>query len=153
MGFILIIGILLVFLNAKAGFWVAMGIPFCMSFTLIVANIWGYTVNNMTLAGIIIVLGIVVDDAIIIAENIARKREEGMDYSMAPIEGTHEVVRLYLCLNHYDLCGLCSPHLFWWLFWKASFLYSNDCDLNVGWIINRVILRASWTYGWIYSSA
>jgi multidrug efflux pump subunit AcrB len=93
MGFILIIGILLVFLNAKAGFWVAMGIPFCMSFTLIVANIWGYTVNNMTLAGIIIVLGIVVDDAIIIAENIARKREEGMDYSNASIEGTREVVK------------------------------------------------------------
>jgi multidrug efflux pump subunit AcrB len=93
MGFILIVLILLIFLNAKAGFWVAMGIPFSMSFTLLVAHMMGYTVNNMTLAGIIIVLGIVVDDAIIIAENIARKREEGLDFQAAGIEGTTEVIK------------------------------------------------------------
>ncbi len=93
LGFILILIILFIFLDFKSGFWVAMGIPFSMSFTLIIAAIVGYTVNNMTLAGVIIVLGIVVDDAIIIAENIARKREEGLRGVEAAIEGAKEVVK------------------------------------------------------------
>jgi len=92
-GFFLIIVVLFLFLNIKTGFWVAMGIPFSMAFTLIVALIAGYTVNNMTLAGIIIVLGIVVDDAIIIAENITRKIEQGLSPEVAAIEGTSEVFR------------------------------------------------------------
>lgn len=93
LGFFLIIGVLLVFLNLKTGFWVAMGIPFSIAFTLILANLAGYTVNNMTLAGIIIVLGIVVDDAIVIAENISRKKEEGLKENEAAITGTLEVVK------------------------------------------------------------
>lgn len=93
LGFFLIIAVLLLFLNLKTGFWVAMGIPFSIAFTLIIASVVGYTVNNMTLAGIIIVLGIVVDDAIIIAENISRKREEGSPIKEAAIEGTLEVIK------------------------------------------------------------
>ncbi|MCY4524678.1 MAG: efflux RND transporter permease subunit, partial [Halobacteriovoraceae bacterium] len=93
LGFFLIVIVLFVFLDIKSGFWVAMGIPFSMSFTLIVASIAGYTVNNMTLAGIIIVLGIVIDDAIIIAENISRHRERGTPILQAAIDGTHEVFR------------------------------------------------------------
>ena len=93
LGFILIIIVLLVFLDAKTGFWVGMGIPFSTAFTLIIAGVAGYTVNNMTLAGIIIVLGIVVDDAIIIAENISRHRENGSPILEAAINGTAEVFR------------------------------------------------------------
>lgn len=92
-GFILIIAVLFIFLDLKTGFWVAMGIPFSMAFTLIIASLVGYTVNNMTLAGIIIVLGIVVDDAIIIAENISRHKEEGKSLIQAAIDGTTEVFR------------------------------------------------------------
>jgi multidrug efflux pump subunit AcrB len=93
LGFILIVIVLLLFLNFKAGFWVAMGIPFSMAFTLICAYMVGYTVNNMTLAGIIIVLGIVVDDAIIISENIMRHKSEGKQWITAAIDGTSEVFR------------------------------------------------------------
>ena len=77
LGFILILLSLFIFLDLRSGFWVAMGIPFCLAFTLIAAHLMGYTVNNMTLAAIIIVLGIVVDDAIIVAERIFRRRSEG----------------------------------------------------------------------------
>lgn len=90
-GFVLIVGVLLLFLNLKTGFWVAMGIPFSMGVTLLFAHLAGYTVNNMTLAGIIIVLGIVVDDAIIIAENISHKMKQGEDPMDAAINGSHEV--------------------------------------------------------------
>lgn len=92
-GFILIVVVLLLFLNLKTGFWVAMGIPFSMAITLLLAHLAGYTVNNMTLAAIIIVLGIVVDDAIIIAENIAVKMREGLPPLKAAIDGAHEVFR------------------------------------------------------------
>ncbi|MCB9091478.1 MAG: efflux RND transporter permease subunit [Halobacteriovoraceae bacterium] len=78
-GFSLIVIILFLFLDFKSGVWVGMGIPFSLAFTLAMATCLGYTVNNMTLAAIIIVLGIVVDDAIIIAENITRVLKEKKD--------------------------------------------------------------------------
>ena len=68
LGFILIVSALFIFLNFRAGFWVAAGIPFTFSFTLIIANLIGYTINNMTLAAVIIVMGMVVDDAIVVSE-------------------------------------------------------------------------------------
>ena len=77
LGFILIVLVLFLFLDFKSGLWVGMGIPFSLSITLILATLAGYTLNNMTLAAIIIVLGIVVDDAIIVAENIQRKMQKG----------------------------------------------------------------------------
>lgn len=74
-GFLLIVIFLFIFLDFKSGIWVAMGIPFSLAFTLLCAMLVGYTINNMTLAAIIVVLGIVVDDAIIVAENIVRRKD------------------------------------------------------------------------------
>lgn len=90
LGFILIAVVLFIFLDLRAGVWVAMGIPFSLAFTLVGAGIIGYTINNMTLAAIIIVLGIVVDDAIIIAENIQRKQRLGQD--SPALNGTAQVI-------------------------------------------------------------
>ena len=73
LGFGLIFLLLMTFLNKRAGFWVALGIPFSLSVTLIVTNFMGYSINVITLSAVIIVLGIVVDDAIIVAENITKK--------------------------------------------------------------------------------
>ena len=92
LGFLLIIIILFIFLEFRSGIWVAAGLPFCLAFTAIVALLIGYTVNNMTLAGVIIVLGIVVDDAIIVAENISRLRRSGMPLSQAVVEGASAVM-------------------------------------------------------------
>lgn len=88
-GFILIVVVLFIFLDLRAGIWVAMGIPFSLAFTIVASMALGITVNNMTLAGIIIVLGIVVDDAIIVAENIQRKRSLGV--KDAAVVGATEV--------------------------------------------------------------
>ncbi len=87
-GFVLILIMLFIFLNFKSGIWVAMGIPFTLFFTMICAWIMGYTVNNVTLAGVIIVMGMIVDDAIVVAENINRMHTEGMSSEMAAVEGT-----------------------------------------------------------------
>ncbi|HEC14032.1 MAG TPA: efflux RND transporter permease subunit, partial [Acidiferrobacteraceae bacterium] len=90
-GFTLIVITLLIFLNRRSGFWVAMGIPFTISFTVIFATVLGYTINNITLAAVIIVMGVVVDDAIVVAENIGRLRTQGMSSIDAAVKGTSQV--------------------------------------------------------------
>ena len=76
LGFGLIFLLLMTFLNKRAGFWVALGIPFSLSVTLIVTNFMGYSINVITLSAVIIVLGIVVDDAIIVAETSPKKYKQ-----------------------------------------------------------------------------
>lgn len=87
-GFILILIMLFVFLNVRSGIWVAMGIPFTLCFSMICILMMGYTINNITLAAVIIVLGMIVDDAIVVSENITRLRSEGMSSEQAVIKGT-----------------------------------------------------------------
>lgn len=90
-GFTLILISLLFFLNIKAGFWVAMGIPFSFCFTMIISYAFGYTINNVTLAAVIIVMGMIVDDAIVVAENISRLKSEGYNSTDAAVKGTKYV--------------------------------------------------------------
>ena len=92
LGFCLILVMLFIFLNKRSAFWVAMGIPITLCFTMIAAKFLGFTINGITLAGVIIVLGIVVDDAIIVAENISRKLNEGQSLEDAAVTGTEDVI-------------------------------------------------------------
>jgi multidrug efflux pump subunit AcrB/outer membrane protein TolC len=109
-GLILIVITLFIFLDKQSGFWVAMGIPFTLSFTLVASYLLGYSINGVTLAAIIIVLGIVVDDAIIVAENINQKFRNGLPLNKAVIEGTLEVASpifasvLTTCIAFLPLC-------------------------------------------------
>lgn len=93
MGIIIIVVILFLLLNFKSGFWVGMGIPFSIAVGMIGIYAIGYTINNMTLAGVIIVLGMLVDDAIVIAENITRREEKGETVSLAVVNGTATMIR------------------------------------------------------------
>lgn len=93
LGFVLILLLLFIFLDFKSGIWVAIGIPFTMCFTLVVGSLLGLTINNITLASIIVVMGMVVDDAIVVAENIARKKSDGLNSEEASIEGTMSVIK------------------------------------------------------------
>jgi multidrug efflux pump subunit AcrB len=90
-GLVLIVVFLFLFLSVTSGIWVAMGIPFCFAFTAIGAYLLGYTINNMTLAAVILVMGMVVDDAIVVAENIQRLMDKGMDARTAAVEGSRFV--------------------------------------------------------------
>lgn len=90
-GFALILFTLFIFLNKRSGIWVAMGIPFTICLTLICSMLLGYTINNITLAAVIIVMGIVVDDAIVVAENISRLRAQGYNSHDAAVKGTSQV--------------------------------------------------------------
>ncbi|MDX9703509.1 MAG: efflux RND transporter permease subunit [Candidatus Auribacterota bacterium] len=88
MGFGLILVALFIFLNVRSAIWVAMGIPFTFCFTMICMYYFGYTINGTTLAAVIIVMGIIVDDAIVVAENISRMWQTGIDRTKAAIDGT-----------------------------------------------------------------
>lgn len=90
-GFVLILLTLFLFLNKRAGIWVALGIPFTICLTLICTLLMGYTINNITLAAVIIVMGVVVDDAIVVAENVSRFRSRGFSSQEAAVRGTSQV--------------------------------------------------------------
>ena len=91
LGIILLLVFLFLFMDARSALWVAMGIPFTFCITAITFPLIGYTINNTTLAAIIIVMGLIVDDAIVVAENVARHRAAGKTPFEAVIIGTREV--------------------------------------------------------------
>ncbi|WP_298839364.1 efflux RND transporter permease subunit [uncultured Roseobacter sp.] len=68
-GLALVVGLLFLFLNARTAFWVAAGIPVAMLAALSIMYLGGQTLNMITLFGLIITLGIVVDDAIVVGEH------------------------------------------------------------------------------------
>ena len=110
-GFILILLTLFAFLNFSSGLWVAMGIPFTFCFTLIGTSLAGYSVNNITLAAVIIVMGMVVDDAIVVSENIIRLRSQGMDMEKSAVQGTSFVL-LPIVASILTTCVAFVPLLF-----------------------------------------
>ncbi|MBU4304722.1 MAG: efflux RND transporter permease subunit [Candidatus Omnitrophica bacterium] len=91
-GFILVVLILFAFLHPRPAIFTALGIPIAMGATFGFMMYAGITVNLLTMFGLIIVLGMVVDDGIIISENVYRYVEEGMPPREAAIKGTSEVI-------------------------------------------------------------
>ena len=91
-GLFLVVIALGIFLNVRTSFWVAWGIPasFLAMFTMAVLS--GITINMMSLFGMILVIGILVDDGIVIAENIYTHFENGKSPKQAAIDGTLEVI-------------------------------------------------------------
>ena len=91
-GLILVLIVLGIFLNFRLGFWVAVGIPVSFLGMFIFATFTGITINQISLFGMILVTGILVDDGIVISENIYSKIEKGFSPQEAAIEGTLEVL-------------------------------------------------------------
>ncbi len=91
-GLILILITLGLFLSLRLSFWVAFGIPASFLSMFILASMYGITINMISLFGMILVIGILVDDGIVIAENIYTKFENGLSPKKAAVEGTLEVV-------------------------------------------------------------
>ncbi len=78
-GLVLVVLILFVFLNSPVAFWVAMGIPVAFMANLGVMLLSGQTINMVSLFGMIMALGIVVDDAIVVGEHADSLRRRGLD--------------------------------------------------------------------------
>ncbi|WP_197481421.1 efflux RND transporter permease subunit, partial [Oleiphilus sp. HI0086] len=90
-GGILVLLLLTLFLRPAIAFWVCIGIPVSFMGALLVMPLFDITINVISLFGFIVILGIVVDDAIVTGENIyshLRRSESGLE---AAINGTKEV--------------------------------------------------------------
>ncbi len=90
-GGVLVFLTLVLLLNWRISFWVAMGLAVSLLGTLAIMAWVDVSLNLLTMFGLIIVIGILVDDAIVVAENIASKHESGMNAYQAAIEGTDQV--------------------------------------------------------------
>jgi multidrug efflux pump subunit AcrB len=91
-GLLLVILILGLMLSIRLSLWVAWGIPASFLAMFIVANLMGITINLMSLFGMILVIGILVDDGIVIGENIFQHFERGKSPMRAAVDGTVEVI-------------------------------------------------------------
>jgi len=92
MGLILVLIFLGLFLNLKLSAWVAFGIPFSFLGMFIFGMFYGMSINMISLFGMILVVGILVDDGIVIAENIYTHFEKGKPAHKAALDGTMEVL-------------------------------------------------------------
>ncbi len=92
-GLILVSMLLWLVMDRRLAFWVTLGIPISFAAGLMTLPYFDVSINMISLFAFIMVLGIVVDDAIIIGENIYRKQESGLPPLKASIEGALEVGR------------------------------------------------------------
>ncbi len=90
-GLLIVFILLTLFLDIRLAFWVAMGIPFSVLATCLWLYFTGETLNMLSMFAMIMALGIVVDDAIVIGENIFSHRKKGKPFFQAAVDGTAEV--------------------------------------------------------------
>jgi multidrug efflux pump subunit AcrB len=91
-GLAIVFVILALFLDLKIAFWVAMGIPFAMLGTGALMYGTDQTLNMLSMFAFLMAIGIVVDDAVVVSDNIERHRRMGKGLAQAAIDGTVEVV-------------------------------------------------------------
>ena len=93
LGILLTVGVLTVFLrNPRAGFLAALSVPTTLIATFLAMAAFGQTLNLMSLGGMAIAIGLVIDDAIVVIEAIVRRIEEGADPNTAAREGLTEML-------------------------------------------------------------
>jgi multidrug efflux pump subunit AcrB len=90
-GALLVILLLALFLRPAVALWVCIGIPMSFMGAFILMPVFGISLNLMSLFAFILVLGIVVDDAIVTGENVYEHMQRGTDPLTAAIKGTQEV--------------------------------------------------------------
>lgn len=93
LGSVLVALVLFAFMRWSAATWVLIGIPVVFCAALIWLLPLGMTYNLFTLTGLVIVLGMVVDDAVVVSENIVAHRERGLSAKEAAVQGAQEMVK------------------------------------------------------------
>ena len=91
-GLILLVVILYLFVGLRNALMTGLGIPVTFAVTFLVLELTGETFNTNTLFGLVLVLGLIVDHAIVVIENSFRLQQAGMDRHEAAIQGTDQVV-------------------------------------------------------------
>lgn len=84
--------LLLLALNWRVALWVGIGLVTALGGTLFIMSLFGITLNMLTMFGLILVLGLLVDDAIVVAENIKAQHEQGVPAMEAAVTGAKQVM-------------------------------------------------------------
>ncbi len=90
-GLVLVLGLLAVFLEIRLAFWVMMGIPISFMGAFLLLPGFDVTISMISMFAFLVALGIVVDDAIVVGENIYHKHQDGVPFMEAAISGAKEV--------------------------------------------------------------
>lgn len=91
LGLVLVLLLLGLFLDPKLAFWVTLGIPISILGSFLFIPFTGASINMISLFAFIVTLGIVVDDAVVVGENVYEHRQRGVPFLRAAIDGAKEV--------------------------------------------------------------
>ncbi len=91
-GLLLVLFMLFLFMNARVAWWTAAGIPVSLMAALMVLYLAGGSINMVSLFGLIMSLGIIVDDAIVVGENAMTRYQRGTGPLLAPQESAHRML-------------------------------------------------------------
>ncbi len=111
-GLLLVLIVLFLTMGWRPAVIVAAAIPFSMLISFIVIDLFGYTLNMVILFSMVLVLGMLVDNAVVTVENIYRHRELGDDPLLSARAGTGEVTIPIVASTATTLCAF-GPMLFW----------------------------------------
>ena len=92
LGLSLVFILLAIFLEARLAFWVSLGIPVSFLGSFLVLPVFGISVNLISMFAFIVTLGIVVDDAIVVGENIYYHHQAGTPWFEAAVSGAREIM-------------------------------------------------------------
>ena len=144
-GLILVVGVLLFFLGVRNASFVGVSIPLSMFLSFIVLSAIGITMNMIVLFSLILSLGMLVDNAIVVVENIYRYLEEGYDNFEAAKKGTGEVA-IPIIAGTMTTIAAFAPMVFWpgvvgqfMSYLPKTLIITLSSSLFVGLIINPVI--------------
>ncbi len=144
-GLLLVVGVLLFFLGVRNSSFVGISIPMSMFLSFILLSIIGITMNMVVLFSLILSLGMLVDNAIVVVENIYRYLEEGYDNFEAAKKGTGEVA-LPIITGTFTTIAAFAPMVFWpgitgefMSYLPKTLIITLGSSLFVGLIINPVI--------------
>jgi len=90
-GVLVVVGVLMLFLGIRNAYFVGIAIPLSMFLSFLILGFMGYTINMMVLFGLIMALGMLVDNGIVVVENVYRLYEEGYDLVSATRLGVGEI--------------------------------------------------------------
>ncbi|MEA3278654.1 MAG: efflux RND transporter permease subunit [Pseudomonadota bacterium] len=90
-GLVLVFLVMALFFRLRFAFWVAMGLPVAFLGGLFFMSVLGLSINMISMVALLIALGLLMDDAIVIAENIAAQLRKGKDAMTAAVDGTRQV--------------------------------------------------------------
>lgn len=90
-GLVLVLVAMWLFFGLRMSFWVAMGLPVSFLGAIFAMQMLGYTVNMMTMVALLVATGLLMDDAIVISENIVRRRQAGEAPLEAAVNGVKQV--------------------------------------------------------------